>query len=372
MIYLDNAATTFPKPRSVVRAVSKCINTYCANAGRSVHRLAIKSGEKIYETREAISHFIGLDKSENVVFTENATYALNIAIKSTVKSGEHILISDIEHNSVLRPVHALKERLGIEYSVFSSFGDIERNIESLLRKNTKCIVSTLESNVIGREISLAKLSKIAKKHSLSLIVDASQFIGHKEINLSETPCSILCAPGHKSLFGIQGVGFLAICDNIERESIFQGGSGSLSFNKDMPDYLPEKFEPGTLPTPSIVSLLEGIKFIERTGLPKIEERINYLTEECIERIRSINKTVLYESQNGIVCFNLSGLDANRVSEELDKYGICTRSGFHCAPLAHQLIGTAGIGSVRISLSYFNSVSELDKLYKSLRCISSII
>lgn len=365
MIYFDNAATSFPKPQSVVRATEKCIKKYCANAGRSSHKLAIITSEKVYEAREKIGAFIGISAPENIVFTQNATHALNLAIKTTIEPGSHVLISDLEHNSVLRPINKLTKIKNVEYSIFTTQGNLEENISSLIRSNTKYIVTTLASNVTGRIIPIEKLSLIAKKYGLTSIVDASQLIGHKKINITDNYCNILCAPGHKALFGIQGVGFAAFNDKIPRETFMEGGSGNDSINPDMPLLLPERYEAGTLPTPSIVSLIEGINFIQDIGIEEIEEKINFLTERLEYIINEINNVVVYECGNGIVSFNVTGVPAEIVSAYLAREGICTRCGLHCAPLAHKTIGTLGIGTVRVSLSYFNKVYEIDKFYRSL-------
>ena len=242
---------------------------------------------------------------------------------------------------------------------------MEKNISQEIRSNTKYIVSTLASNVVGRTVALERLSVVAKKHGLILIVDASQLIGHKKIDISSTPCNILCAPGHKALFGIQGVGFAVFNDNIPRDTLIEGGSGNDSINPDMPLLLPERYEAGTLPTPSIVSLIEGINFIESVGVSEIENKINYLTERVEYVLNKIKNVVIYECGNGIVSFNVVGVPAEIVSSYLAEEGICTRCGLHCAPLAHKTIGTLGIGTVRVSLSYFNRACEIDKFYYSL-------
>lgn len=370
MIYFDNAATTFPKPRCVTKAVTECIKQYCGNPGRSSHSLSLRTSEKIFETRECVASFIGIENPENVVFTQNATHALNLAIKTTLKPDTHVLISDIEHNSVLRPVHALKEKLGISYSVFNSSGNIRESIISQITPKTKYIVSTLASNVLGREISLKELSDVSHEYGLSLIIDASQLIGHKKIDLKETPCDVLCAPSHKALFGIQGSGFCVFMDNLPRETVFEGGSGNDSINPLMPEFLPERFEAGTLSSPAIISLLAGIRYIEKTGIDEIEEKIFCMTEKLADVIGSVKNTVLYEYGNGVISFNVANTPAEIISEELNKVGICTRSGLHCAPLAHKTIGTLDIGTVRLSISYLNTSKEIDEFYKRIKSISS--
>jgi cysteine desulfurase family protein len=369
MIYFDNAATTFPKPGGVLRELNKCVKEYCGNSGRSSHTLSIKTSEKIYEARESIARLLDIESPERVVFTQNATHALNLAIKTTIMPGTHVLISDMEHNSVLRPIYYMAEKYGIEYSVFDSSGDIEKNICSLLKRNTKYMVSTLASNVTGREINLEKLAGIANKYSLTLIADASQIIGHKKISLSCSPCAVLCAPGHKALMGIQGCGFAVFTDDLQRESFIQGGSGSESHNPEMPKLLPEKFEAGTLNAPAIVSLNSGIKYIESVGMDEIERKLLLLTELCAERLCSIKNIVMYDYGSSVISFNISGVPCETLAQELAKYKICVRAGLHCAPLAHKKIGTEKIGTVRVSFSYLNSIKEIDSFYKTIASIS---
>ncbi len=368
MIYLDNAATTFPKPKSVIKATFECINKYCGNPGRSSHKLSVKTSEKIFEAREAIADLIGIDRPENIVFTENATSAINIAIKTTVTPTSHVIISDLEHNSVFRPLYTLTQKSGVTYSVFDSSGDVYKNIEKLIQENTRCIISTLASNVTGKEIPLDILSKVAKKYNLSLITDASQKIGHKKIDLRVDPTDVICAPSHKALFGIQGAGFVAFNDGKIRDTVFEGGSGNDSLNPLMPEFLPERFEAGTLPSPSIISMLEGIKFIKSVKIEEIESKINLLTERCNDILYSFKNITVYGGENGVISFNIAGLSSEFVSRELDRCGICTRSGLHCAPLAHKTIGTLESGTVRIGLSYLNTKRELDKLYGALYSI----
>lgn len=365
MIYLDNAATTFPKPRSVIDGTLECIKKYCGNPGRSSHKLSTKISEKIYETREAIAGFLGSDSPENVVFCQNATHALNLAIKTTIEPDTHVLISDLEHNSVLRPINALVKKCCVEYSVFSTDGDIEENIPKLIKANTKYIVTTLASNVIGREISLKKLSAVSKRYNLTLITDSSQLLGHKPINLSETPCAVLCAPAHKALFGIQGAGFALFSDNLKRETLFEGGSGSDSKNLSMPELLPERFEAGTVPSPSIVSLFYGIEFIKKIGIDEIENKVMRLTDRYVELISSFKNITLYEHGNGVVSFNVGEVPSSLIADEFSKFGVCIRGGLHCAPLAHKSIGTLERGTARISVSYLNELKECERFYKIL-------
>ena len=372
MIYFDNAATSFPKPPSVIKEVEFCLKKYCGNPGRSSHRLSLKASEEIYSVRERVADLISVDHPEQVVFTYNATHALNLAIKSFITHKCHILTSDFEHNSVIRPLERLKKDIGIEYSSFNSDGDIEANILNAIREDTEGIVCSIASNVCGDHIPLPILSKVAQNKKLFLIIDASAAIGHYEINLENTPCDVLCAPGHKALFGIQGSGFAYFKDNLRKEGLIEGGSGSDSRNLYMPYLLPEGYEAGTLSTPAIVSLGEGIRVIEHIGLNEINEKLLSLTRAMEDRLSSINEIKLYKSGCGLISFNIRNLSSSYVSKLLDDYGICVRGGLHCAPTIHRKMGTLETGAVRISFSYFNNLRQIDRVYRVISDISKTI
>ena len=271
MIYLDNAATTLIKPRCVYRTVRSAVKRYAANPGRSGHREAYRTMEAVYDVRVAIADMFNAPGPENVVFTYNATYALNIAIKSMIYEPCHVIISDMEHNSVLRPLAKLCNTLGIEYSTFnSSVDDLEIEIDRLVRLDTKFIVTTLRSNVTGRDINQNALKKIKKKHGLGLIIDASQAAGHVGIDFTEMGCDALACPGHKGLFGITGSGFVIFKDSKIKNSVIEGGSGNESINVGMPIMLPEAYEAGTLGVCGILSVGTGIEYINGTGLDYIK------------------------------------------------------------------------------------------------------
>ena len=371
MTYLDNAATTFPKPACVLNEIDLCLKLYCGNAGRSSHKLSLKSAEAIYETRECIANLLGYGYPERICFTYNATYAINLALKTFATYGCHIIISDFEHNAVMRPLEKLRNTMGIDYSVFSSDDDIYESISSLIRPNTTIILSSLASNVTGDEVPLSILSKIASEYQLYLIVDASQALGHRNINLSETPCDVLCAPGHKALFGIQGCGFACFKDEGRRESFIEGGSGTESQSLLMPQLLPEAYEAGTLSTPAIVSLKKGIEFITEIGMDNIQEKLVLLTRELEAMLCSIGGIKLYKSGIGILSFNLRDIPSSLISELLDERGICVRGGLHCAPSIHRKLNTLNQGALRASLSVMNSTSDIDRLYGALKRIAFI-
>jgi cysteine desulfurase family protein len=371
-VYLDNAATTFIKPRCVIKDLNFCLKKYCGNPGRSSHGLSIKAAEAIYSVREKIADLLHVTTPENVVFTYNATYALNIAIKAFVSEKCHIITSSFEHNSVIRPLESLKNELKIEYDKIDYDDDIIASLKRITRRDTKGIICSIASNVTGDGLPLRILSDYARDNSLFLIIDASQAIGHYDINLSETPCDALCAPGHKALFGIQGSGFVWFKDNTRRKTLIEGGSGSESANIYMPMLLPEGYEAGTLSTPAIVSLGSGIDYISKVGIDEIDRRLNYLTNDLYDKLSSLNNLTVYKSGNGLVSFNINGMSSSLLASMLDRDGICVRGGLHCAPSIHTLLETIEQGAVRASFSFLNTKTDSEKLYKALRDILFII
>ena len=366
MIYIDNAATTFPKPNCVIRDLTFCLKKYCGNPARSSHVMSLRASEEIYSTREKIASLLHVDSPERVVFTYNATYALNIAIKAFVQEKCHILTSDFEHNSVIRPLEGLRRRLGVEYDAIDSDKELVTALKEKLRPDTRGIITSIASNVTGDRLSLKLLSDFARNNNLFLIIDASQAIGHGDIDLSESPCDALCAPGHKALFGIQGSGFVIFKDNKRREAFIEGGSGYDSLNPEMPRLLPEGYEAGTLSTPAIVSLGSGIDFINNVGIKEINNKLEELTNATYERLSSLPMVKIYKAGNGLLSFNIGNLSSSYVSSMLDKEGICVRGGLHCAPSIHRKLDTLSQGAVRVSFSCFNGIKDVDGLYCALR------
>lgn len=367
MIYLDNAATSFPKPKRVIRAVNECIAKYCGNPGRSSHRLALAAADKIFETREILSDFVGSEKCENIIFTPNATYALNLVIKGLIKKKCHCIVSDMEHNSVLRPLYKLMDKYGVEISFFNSDLPLSEAITPLIRNDTEVLVSTLCSNVTGKSVDLDGLSRIAKDNSIKLILDASQYVGHIRTDLTNVCYTAFCSAGHKSLFGIQGSGFAIINDHKLFDTLTEGGSGFDTFSKYMPELLPERYEAGTPSTPAIVSLGEGIRYINSVGIENIEKHILSLTDLLQYELLAIPGIKLYGANNGIAAFNIRDIPSSRLSEILDKRDVATRSGFHCAPTIHTKLGTTE-GAVRVSISYLNTANDIYALSSILKRI----
>lgn len=368
MIYFDNAATSFPKPREVLERVAKYVKSSCGNPGRSSHKLAAIAADEVFSAREKVAEFLGLDAPEKVVFTQNATHALNMAIKTVIREPCHVLTSNLEHNSVIRPLEKLKRSLGVEYSLFSLSGNLYENLSRSLHTDTKAVISTLASNVTGARADIEALSRFCENNRLKLILDASQLVGHERINLSKTPCSMLCAPGHKALFGLQGSGFAVFCDGKIGESFMEGGSGADSRSTEMPSLLPERYEAGTLATPSIVSLAAGIDYLNSIGEENIRLHLEHITRRLSNALQDMKGITLLAKENGIVLFNADGISSGKMASLLDREGICTRGGLHCAPSAHRLLGTLEGGAVRISLSVMNTDGEIVRAIDTIRKI----
>ncbi len=364
MIYFDNAATSFPKPKYVIKEVNNCLNNYCGNPGRSSHKLAVSAAMKIYETREKIAEFLDFEKSENIVFTSNATHALNLVIKGLIKHKCHIITSDAEHNSVLRPLFKIKEMYGAEIS-FYDFDNPSDSIPNLIRADSSFLITTIASNVTGKTVDLKTISDICDKYKLKLIIDASQYLGHLPLSLKNINFSALCSAGHKALFGLQGSGFVVFgCDEII-DTLMEGGSGIDTFSEKMPLFLPERFEAGTLSTPAIISLGAGIDYINAVNIINISEHLITLSNRLSEILHSFKNITIHGCSCGIAAFTINELSASLVANKLDEEGIAVRSGYHCAPTIHSKMGLSN-GTVRISLSYLNKESELDELYKVLK------
>ncbi len=367
MIYFDNAATTYKKPHSVIRAVEKCIKKYSANPGRGAHRLSVSASELVYDARECIARFFGIDAPERVVFTYNTTYALNIAIKTLINPSSHVIISNLEHNSVLRPIHKLKETIGVEYGVFNAMADdLYAEIVSHIRPDTQAIVCTAASNVTGLRLPLGILSDIKKRFGLKLIIDGAQSAGHEKINLGNLSFDAFCFPAHKSMLGIMGTGVCIFGDNHIPRSLIEGGSGTSSKDLHMPSLLPETVEAGTLGLPGIVALAEGVRFLEGYGIDNVERRLDLMTDLLHDRISSIRGARIIGAEGGVVSFLLRDMGSERTADLLDERCICVRSGLHCSPLAHTTLGTIETGATRASLSIFNTEREIDRFYKVLK------
>lgn len=382
-IYLDNASTTFPKPKSVADSMYNFLTNIGGNSGRSNHSNSLKTNRILYDARESLSYFFNFDSPENVIFTNNVTTSLNTLINGIIKPGDHIITSSMEHNSVLRPLFQLKELLNVEIDIINANieGFINSNdILKLIKPNTKLVVLSQASNVTGSIQPIKEIGNICNINNVFFILDSAQGAGVLKTDFKELNLNALAFTGHKNLFGPQGIGGFIIDDKLNKicNPLIVGGTGSLSHALFQPDFLPDKFESGTLNMPGIVGLYEGIKFINTEGLNTIYENNKYLHSYFIKELLNIDNISLYGDKTALnsttcISFNINNMDTSEFSYELDNsYGIKNRSGLHCAPLAHKTVGSYPAGSVRLSISYFNKKSELDYTLKAISDISKSI
>lgn len=378
-LYLDNAATSYPKPQSVYTAVLNYMTNIGANPGRGGHSCSLEGGRLVYNCREAIMELFNFDKVENVIFTQNITASLNILLKSTIKEGWHIITTSMEHNSVLRPLNSLHNLKGVEVDTLecSSDGILDLNLlKSTIKENTKLIILSHASNVIGSIQPIEEIGKICKQKNIHLILDSAQTAGVLDLDFYKLNLSALAFTGHKGLLGPQGTGGFLISDKLNEEasSYIEGGTGSLSESIIQPHFLPDKFESGTLNTPGIAGLLEGVKFIKAEGLSTIREKEEFLTSRFIDGLRNIKDIKVYgvnssKKMTSTISINTDKINNAELSYILDsEYGIMTRTGLHCAPLAHKTIGTFPIGTLRFSFGYFNDSKDVDYALYSLNNI----
>ncbi|MBR2479095.1 MAG: aminotransferase class V-fold PLP-dependent enzyme [Clostridia bacterium] len=369
MIYLDNAATGFPKPESVVSEVNNCIKNYCGNPGRGSHELALASAEKIYECREALSDFFFLGSPERVVFTENATHSINLVIKGLLHRGDHVIISDMEHNSVFRPIYRMAKENGVHFDIFPTHPEerIVDNVKRLIRRNTKLVICTHTPNVSSAILPIAELGELCRNRGVVFALDAAQSAGHLPINMKDMKIDALCLPGHKGLCGIQGCGALCLGEEISLSTLTEGGNGINSLEADMPELSPERYETGTLPTPSIVGLLQGVREVASTGVERIHKHELALWQICYEALMRLGGVEVYEPDcaGAVLLFNFNRLPSDRVASELGRAGVCVRGGYHCSALGHKTLKTPPGGAVRVSFGLYNNEQDIDGLADAL-------
>lgn len=373
-IYLDNAATTFPKPESVTMATVNCMKSYCGNPGRGSHPLALKSAEVVFEAREAVAELFGASP-ENVIFTLNTTYAINMAIKGVMSGGGHMLISNMEHNSVLRPVARLARDDTVRYDIFKAYDrtrplspkETIDNIIKKLRPNTKMLVCIHSSNVCSYTLPIREIGAFCRRHGIIFCVDAAQSAGHLPINMLDDNIDILCLPAHKGLYSPQGCGIMILRDHLSSlATLVEGGNGVNSLELSMGHTSPERYESGTLCTPAIAGLVSGIAFIKSLGFDAIARHEEALFDRATELLSSIPAIKLYDRTPGsVLLFNIDNVSADDVGRHLSSKGICVRTGYHCSPLAHRALGTPEGGAVRLSFGLFNSSGDIEQLYREI-------
>ncbi|MDO5702814.1 MAG: aminotransferase class V-fold PLP-dependent enzyme [Lachnospiraceae bacterium] len=375
MIYFDNAATTLVKPPSVGEAVLKALGTF-GNSSRGTHAGAMDASMKIYETRVKIANFFNCPRPDHVVFTSNVTEALNTAINGLLKPGDHAISTDLEHNSVLRPLYRLKERgVDVDFVRADRMGRlIYEDFEALMRDNTRLVVCTHASNLTGNVTDLKRISDAAHSHGALLVADAAQTAGTRALDMEALGADVLCFTGHKGLLGPQGTGGMCIREGIKIEPLKTGGTGVQTWLKEQPPQLPVALEAGTLNGHGIAGLSAALDFLNETGLDVIEKKEQALTEMFLHGIKEIPGIAVYGDFStchaAIVSLNVGDMDSGEVSDMLSRrYDIATRAGAHCAPRMHEALGTKDQGAVRFSFSYFNEADEIEEALRALKEIA---
>jgi cysteine desulfurase family protein len=377
MIYLDNAATSYPKPASTYKNIGEWIQEFGANPGRSGHQFGLKTNRAIYETRESLNRFFKGDNPLHFVFTANATDSINLVILGLLGPGDHVVASETEHNAVLRPLELAKAR-GVTVTLVpvDDQGIVDPDAMSrAIREETKLVVCTHASNVTGAIQPIEAIAEKAKSRDCLFLVDAAQSAGILPIDLSKTAIDFLAITGHKSLYGIQGAGALYIRQPDTLPIVRAGGTGSRSQDLNQPDVMPDKYETGTLNTPGILGLKAGIAYVEGQGLDSLYKRAFDLGQALMAGLLEIPEVKVYGPALGrdrvpVVSFNLGDLDSAEVSYMLDQtYGIITRGGLHCAPLIHRKLGTLNQGAVRASLGIGTTKEDIQALIEAIAQIA---
>ena len=375
MIYLDNAATTRIKPKVVVEAVAEALTTL-GNAERGTHSASLGASRTVFSTRMKLAKFFNAEGPSNIVFTMNATESLNIAIKGILEKGDAVITTCLEHNSVLRPLYQLRDE-GVELS-FVSADKLGRpnyeEFESLIKPNTKAIISTAGSNLTGNLVDIKRVGEIAKKHGLIFVVDASQTAGVFPIDVKELNIDILCFTGHKGLLGPQGTGGIYVRDGVEVKPYLSGGTGVQTYNEHQPAEMPTRLEAGTLNGHGLAGLDAAIDYINEFGMQTIHDKEMSLMWRFYNGVKDIEGVKIYgdfdvKDRCPIVSINLSDYESGAVSDELaNRFEIATRPGGHCAPLMHKALGTVDQGAVRFSFSHFNTEEEVDTAINAVRTL----
>ena len=380
MIYFDNAATTYPKPKRVYEAMSKAMERYGANPGRSGHKLSIETAVQVYEAREAAASMFNAESAEDVVFTSNCTHALNFALKGVLKRGDHVIISDLEHNSVSRPVFTLSEKGVITFDVASVDPDNDEktvnNFKRLIKRNTKLIACAHGSNVWGLRAPIQKLGDMAREYDVLFLVDAAQTAGIVPIDIKKLGIDFFCTSGHKSLYGPPGTGLLITPLGSVIDTVFEGGTGNMSGSMAQPDGMPERLESGTVNTAGIIGLGAGIKYVSEKGIEHIYKQSMQIGRTVYDGLRKMKGVRLYTKsfREGrhlpVISFNIDEVMSEDVTAMLSDEGFAIRGGLHCAPLAHEKMGTLKSGAARVSIGSFNTKRQAERLLTAIERIKA--
>lgn len=373
MIYLDNGATSFPKPLSVRQNVDISLKKFSANPGRSGHSLSLRAAKEIFECRKRLKELFNVNSEEEIIFTENCTMALNTVIFGLLSEGDHVLISSMEHNSVTRPLESLKDK-GVTYSTFDySYDDniTVDNVRNLIKPETKLVICTHASNVFGFRFPIERICALCHAYGILFCVDSAQSAGVFDIDVGTNQYDFVCMSGHKSLYGPMGTGVL-ILNNRNLKPLLYGGTGTESVKKSQPEGLPEKFESGTQNMNGISGLKAGVDFVKNRGIKNIYNHEYKLAKRLFNglannrKVITYNKSFDYGKVAPVVSFNIDGVYSEDLVAKLNKYGIMTRGGLHCSPLAHTTMNTIENGTVRVVPGAFNTINDINYLLNVIR------
>lgn len=374
VIYLDHAATSWPKPPEVIEAMVDAMQMSAANAGRGNHAMAVQAGRVLVRARMALAELFGIANGQDIAFAPNATFALNLAIKGALREGDHVIATMTEHNSVRRPLEYLRKTKAVEvdYLKVDTRGRVDlHELTRLFRPETKMVVCCHSSNVLGSILPIGEIGSIAKDHGALFLVDAAQSAGVVGINAAAMQIDLLAFPGHKGLLGPQGTGGLYIHPSVDLEPLLHGGTGSQSENADQPDVRPDRYEAGTQNTAAVAGLLAGVNRVKRIGVEAIyqkEWRLAQLLMEGLARIPGLTLLgpPMGVERTGVVSFVIKGVDSAEIAFRLDReFGIAVRPGMHCSPLAHEAAGTMGSGAVRASVGVDTSEAEVEEMLDAM-------
>ncbi len=378
MIYLDNAATTYPKPPQVYNAMTKAMKKYGANPGRSGHKMSMESALEIYECRRVAAKMFNAPGEECVAFTLNCTHATNMVLKGLLKPGDNVVTSCLEHNAIMRPLKKLEER-GVTHTTAKVYpGDNDKTVDSFrkcITSKTALIVCTCASNVWGIKLPIERIAALAKVYGIPMMVDAAQGAGLVELDMEKYNIDYLCLAGHKGLYGPMGTGMLIASSANRLNTIIEGGTGTNSLSYYQPSDMPEKLESGTPNIIGIAGLRAGMEYVDRMGIEKIRDHESKLMTCFYDRVEKMKHVELYMPRPDkkyfapVVSFNIKGKDSESVGNILDSNGIEVRSGLHCAPAAHKFAGTLERGAVRVCPSVFTSQGEIDRLVNVIQKMS---
>ncbi|EAX47001.1 cysteine desulfurase family protein [Thermosinus carboxydivorans Nor1] len=378
MIYLNNAATSWPKPEEVYQAVDACLRHLAGNPGRGGYSAEYQAGRVLYEAREELANMFGVADPSRIVFTHNATDALNMALFGYLRPGDKVVTTSMEHNAVARPLRQL-ETMGVDLTIVpcDQTGQLDlAAMAAALREGVRAVIMCHASNVTGTIMPVAAVGELAARCGAALIVDAAQTAGVEEIDVAAQNIAMLAFTGHKSLLGPQGTGGLYIREDIDLVPLRYGGTGSLSELDQQPEFLPDRLESGTPNTPGVAGLAAGVRFIRRVGREVIRAREGQLIEALLGGLAAIPGVTVYgprqtAKQTAVVSFTVDGQDSGEVAYRLEnEYGIICRAGLHCAPWAHQTIGTIKTGTVRFSPGYFTTEQEIEDALRAVRKVAA--